>query len=123
MPLAGAADKVSFDRKISMAQFYAYRIMQRRHAAGSSIELPHAVGRLFQQYIVDSYAKVESMRLDWIQNNQNALRLESLQGLLDHISTGNNLDLPPSSTSSLSLASAFSCFFSSSATSSSPVTS
>ena len=88
-----AGDKVSFDRKISMAQFYAYRIMQRRSATGSTTELPHAVGRLFQQYIVDAYAKIESMRLDWIQNNQGALRLESLQGLLDHISVGNNLDI------------------------------
>ena len=84
---------VSFGRKISMAQFYAFRIMQRYRADSASVEMPHGVGRLFQQYIVDAYAKVESMRLEWIQKNQGALRLESLQGLLDHVAAGNNLDL------------------------------
>ena len=58
---------VSFGREISMAQFYAFRIMQRYRADSASVEMHHGVGRLFQQYIVDAYAKVESMRLEWIQ--------------------------------------------------------
>ena len=44
--------------------------MQRCPVDSDITELPHAAGRLFQQYIVDAYAKVESMRLDWLMRNQ-----------------------------------------------------
>eukprot|EP00973_Karenia_brevis_P017587 2412896-Karenia_brevis.AAC.1 len=71
--------------KLSMADFYAYRVMQRHKPADSVMELPLSGGRLFQQYIVDAYSKVESMRLDWIRANQKQLRVESLQGLMDHL--------------------------------------
>ena len=93
VPIPSTTGEVLFGRKISMAQFYAYRVMQRTGADSGVVELPHCAGRLFQQYIVDAYAKVESMRLDWIQRNQSALRLESLQGLMDHIAGANNLDI------------------------------
>ena len=47
--------------------------------------------RLFQQWIVDSYVKVEGDRIEYIRNNQKQLRVESYQGLLDHLNhTANN---------------------------------
>ncbi|GBO02234.1 hypothetical protein AVEN_259731-1 [Araneus ventricosus] len=42
-------------------------------------------GKLMQQYVVDSYVKVEGNRLNFIRHNQRALRVESYFGLADHI--------------------------------------
>ena len=39
--------------------------------------------RLFQQ--VDSYVKIERDRITFLRNNQKQLRVESYQGLLDHL--------------------------------------
>ena len=64
--------------------------MQRQPADTLECELPHAAGRLFQQYIVDAYAKVESQRLNWVVQNQGKLRVESMQGLLDHLNGAND---------------------------------
>ena len=47
--------------------------------------MPHAGGRLFQQYVVDAYCKIEAQRLDWVEKNQDKLRTETLQGLLDYV--------------------------------------
>lgn len=41
--------------------------------------------RLFQQWIVDSYVKVEKDRIQYCKNNQTRLRAESYQGLIDHL--------------------------------------
>ena len=71
--------------KISMADFYAHRIMQRFRPSENIVELPHSGGRLFQQYVVDAYAKVESMRLSWAVANQDRLRCESLRGIIDYL--------------------------------------
>ena len=65
--------------------------MQRCSATTRYAELPHAGGRLFQQYIVDAYAKVETERLNWVYRNQEKLRVESLQGLLDHMGGPNDV--------------------------------
>ncbi|XP_078444240.1 uncharacterized protein LOC144713523 [Wolffia australiana] len=46
--------------QLTMKQFYAYHFMVR----DTSIVL-HLSGRLFQEYVVDSYAKVEESRLHW----------------------------------------------------------
>ncbi|RCV30685.1 hypothetical protein SETIT_6G115000v2 [Setaria italica] len=39
--------------------------------------------RLFQQFAVDTYVKIESSRLDYIRNNQDILRADLYQGLVD----------------------------------------
>ena len=51
---------------------------------GASI-LPHAAGRLFQQYCVDAYCKAEGQRLHWFRNNQALLRTEEYQVLRDWV--------------------------------------
>jgi hypothetical protein len=43
----------------------------------------HLSGRLFQQWIVDQYAKVEQERLQYIRHNQRKIRAELYQGLMD----------------------------------------
>ncbi|KAJ8885702.1 hypothetical protein PR048_011900 [Dryococelus australis] len=61
-------------------KFYTYQIMQ---CHGFSIL--HYSGKLFQQYVVDSYCKAEAIRLWYIRDNQAKLRVEEYQGLLDHL--------------------------------------
>ncbi|CAH9052040.1 unnamed protein product [Cuscuta europaea] len=45
-------------------------------------------GRLFQQFIVDMYIKIETQRLDYFRTQQRDVRTECLQGLMDSISVG-----------------------------------
>ena len=75
----GAKGTLTGERKIQMTEFYAHRLMQRHLARSGTVEMPHAGGRLFQQYLVDAYTKVEAMRLDWVTRNQQRLRTETLQ--------------------------------------------
>ena len=75
----------STSRHISMREFYAHRLCQRYSCDSGIVELPHAAGRLFQQYVVDAYVKLESQRLDWVLANQEKLRVDSLSGLLDFL--------------------------------------
>jgi len=49
----------------------------------------HHAQKLFHQYIVDAYAKIEEYRLDWIRNQQAALRLDRYQGLMDFVERSN----------------------------------
>jgi len=71
--------------RITIAEFYAHRLMVRVPPNSAVVELPHAAGRLFQQWIVDAYAKLESSRLEWVLRNQAKLRMDTLQGLTDHV--------------------------------------
>jgi hypothetical protein len=44
--------------------------------------------RLFQQFAVDTYIKIESSRLDYMRNNQDTLRADLYQGLVDSMHSG-----------------------------------
>jgi len=44
--------------------------------------------RLFQQFAIDTYVKIESSRLDYIRNNQDSLRADLYQGLVDSLNAG-----------------------------------
>jgi hypothetical protein len=43
--------------------------------------------RLFQQFAVDTYVKIESSRLDFIRNNQDTVRADLYKGLIDSYHT------------------------------------
>ncbi|XP_074300228.1 uncharacterized protein LOC141631460 [Silene latifolia] len=45
-------------------------------------------GRCFQQYVVDMYVKIENTRLDYFRNNQETIRVELYQGIIDTMGTG-----------------------------------
>ena len=45
----------------------------------------HRSKLLFQQYLVDAFTKIEGNELKFIRRNQAQLRVESYQGLMDHI--------------------------------------
>ncbi|KAL8580062.1 hypothetical protein ACOMHN_065111 [Nucella lapillus] len=64
--------------------FYAYRMMSRD---GSFNSLPR-FKKLFSQYLVDIYAKVEQERLSYLFTHQGQLRAASYVALRDHVQGG-----------------------------------
>lgn len=67
----------------SAMNFYAYHLMQRQN-----FNLLLKCGRLFHQYIVDQYAKIEQERLNYCLYHQSELRAELYQGLSDSVHAG-----------------------------------
>ena len=74
-------DRATANRnRLTQLEYYIYSMAIRREFSAL-----HLSGRLFQQFVVDSYVKVEGQRLDFIRRNQQQLRADSYQGLLDHL--------------------------------------
>ncbi|XP_027076324.1 uncharacterized protein [Coffea arabica] len=69
---------------VSAREYYCY-LLQMREADRSM--LLHT-GRLLQQFVVDIYVKIETSRLDFHRKNQNDIRTEILQGVMDSIAAG-----------------------------------
>lgn len=63
--------------------YYAYRLMMRQNADNYLLRFR----RLFQQYCVDMYVKIETERLTFIRLNQVKLRSEEYIHLRVAIST------------------------------------
>ena len=74
----------------------------------SSLSYLHVFGRLFHQYLVDMYAKIEQQRLNYIKFNQRQIRSDLYRGLADALSSsdtdagelGRSIILPSSYTGS-----------------------
>ena len=62
---------------VSAMQYYAYQLCDR---PGSYL---HRFGRLFHQYIVDQYAKIELARLNFMRYNQDSIRADLYQNVKD----------------------------------------
>ncbi|XP_024190810.1 uncharacterized protein LOC112194807 isoform X4 [Rosa chinensis] len=73
-------------RPMSCCDYYAYMLQMRQ---GHENPL-HRGGRLFQQYVVDNYVKIESQKLRWLRSNQEKFRREFRQGLQDSLHAGEN---------------------------------
>lgn len=69
---------------VSCREYYCYKIQIR--PSHKSLLL-HS-GRLFQQYVVDMYVKIETTRLDFFCLNQEQIRAEVYQGIVDGIQMG-----------------------------------
>ena len=88
-------------KNLSIVDFYAFRIMIR-----DGFNLILKGGRLFQQYLVDIGSKIVNARVKWILDNQNIIKAEKYQGLLDASNSGDlnnvgkNIILPPTLTGS-----------------------
>jgi len=65
--------------KLSPLMFYAYQLFPRTN----EYSLLLRAERLFQQYVVDQFCKVESERLSFIRHNQSKLRAEDYTTLRD----------------------------------------
>jgi hypothetical protein len=69
---------------VTMREYYCYKFHVRPNIFNPVLY----DGRLFQQFAVDTYIKIESSRLDYIWNHQKEIRADLYQGLLDSIQTG-----------------------------------
>ena len=65
-------------KTVTALEFYNYRLRLRDR----DFSLLHSAGRLFQQYVVDMYAKIEQMNLNYVSYNQKKLRADCYQGNL-----------------------------------------
>ncbi|XP_042980082.1 uncharacterized protein LOC122310265 [Carya illinoinensis] len=72
------------DPFVSCREYYCYKL-QIREDVNSILLLS---GRLFQQFVVDTYIKIETSRLDYFRRNQQHIRSELYQGIVDSISVG-----------------------------------
>ena len=66
--------------RLTLNEFYAYRVAVR-----DNFSTIHLSRLLFQQYLVDAFTKIEGNELSYIRTHQSQLRVESYQGLMDHI--------------------------------------
>ena len=70
-------------KTVSMREYYCYKLQIRQN--GNVILLG---GRLFQQFVVDIYIKIETSRLDFCRRNQSTIRAELYQGVVDCVTAG-----------------------------------
>jgi hypothetical protein len=71
---------------VSAREYYCYLFQIR-----NPLSQIHLAGRLFQQYAVDNYVKIETERLDWLKENQHVIRADSYKGFMDMYETGERL--------------------------------
>ena len=69
---------------ISCLEYYCYRFQIRPQDASVLL----ISGRLFQQYVVDMYVKLETSRLDFFHLNQSTIRADLYSGVLDSVAVG-----------------------------------
>lgn len=50
-----------------------------------SFSIIHCAKKLFHQYIVDAYTKIEANRIKYIRDHQKELRADLYKGLLDYV--------------------------------------
>ncbi|GFQ78149.1 hypothetical protein TNCT_436381 [Trichonephila clavata] len=74
--------------KANSNDYYAYRMMQRVIEFNTLLRCP----RLFQQYIVNMYTKVENERLRFTRLNQLKLRAENYSVLLEEVRNDYNVN-------------------------------
>ncbi|XP_075107418.1 uncharacterized protein LOC107819940 isoform X1 [Nicotiana tabacum] len=69
---------------VSCREYYCYKFQIREDEKN---EVLHC-GRLFQQFIVDVFIKLETQRLDFYFFNQDLFRMDVLQGLINFLKLG-----------------------------------
>lgn len=75
-------------KKVSAMNFYAYRLMIRQNEENHLLRCR----KLFHQYVVDMYAKIESERLNFICHNQAKLKSEEYIHLQDAVRNDLNVN-------------------------------
>ena len=67
--------------KVTASQYLRHHMMMRANYSNYL----HRNNKLFQQFIVDYYCKIESQRVRFHANNQNRLRADLCRGVQDSI--------------------------------------
>ena len=76
------------NKKCTTLQYYKYHLIPW---GDTTFDVVHRMGRLFQQYIVDMYTKIECDRLQYTRHNQARLHAELYQGLPDATITADGI--------------------------------
>ena len=71
----------------SQRDYYSYHL----HYRPGDSKILHRAGRLFQEFIIDTYAQIEHNRLNYFRSNQTKLRADLYQGVMDAIADGRDL--------------------------------
>ena len=71
-------------KSVSCREYYCYKLQIRPKI---KTILLHSK-RLLQQYVVDTYIKLETSRLDYFKNKQEEIRAHLYQGIVDSVATG-----------------------------------
>jgi hypothetical protein len=73
-------------KTISSREYYCYKLQMRPN----EFNIMFYGGKLFQQWLMDMYVKVESMRLDWysLPTHQKIIRVELYRGIIDTLKAG-----------------------------------
>ena len=74
-------------KNLTLDQYYSFKISIRERFSPI-----FASGKLFMQYLVDAYVKVEANNLNYIKQNQKQLRVEMYQGLFDHVNSDDTVE-------------------------------
>jgi len=61
--------------------------VQHRISIRDTPSIIHLSEKLYLQWLVDAYVRIEGTRLQWIRQNQRTLRVESYKGLSDYLLT------------------------------------
>ena len=77
--------------RLTMNQFYAYKLSIRTLEDENFSRIFFAK-KLFHQYIVDVYTKIEADNLNFIRHNQKELRSEHYRGLYDWVQSRSDGD-------------------------------
>ena len=72
-------------KRVAVREFYAYHLHERREGQSNML---FKAARLFQEYCCMAFAKIENQRLHFLRMNQDKLRADSYQGILDHVNSG-----------------------------------
>ena len=71
-------------KRVSREAYNRHRMAKRENVHGNAILLGR---RLFKQWVVDHYVKVEKDRIEFIKANQAKIRAETYTGLVDYLNT------------------------------------
>ncbi|XP_054745485.1 uncharacterized protein LOC129249840 [Anastrepha obliqua] len=92
IPMIDPRTGLHIQKKVSAMNFYSYRLMVRPQEQNYILRCR----KLYHQYIVDMYAKIETERLNFIRFNQAKLRSEQYIHLQDAIANDDNIILKTS---------------------------
>uniref|UniRef100_A0ABD2WZ56 ATP-dependent DNA helicase n=1 Tax=Trichogramma kaykai TaxID=54128 RepID=A0ABD2WZ56_9HYME len=80
--------QTNMEKRVSRGAYIKYKIAIRNNVFN-----PYIHGRrLFQQFLVDSYVKIEKDRIEYCKSHQLELRIASYKGLMDHLNKRSNND-------------------------------
>nr|CDJ85606.1 uncharacterized protein LOC100902978 [Haemonchus contortus] len=76
--------------KITQKEYYSNMIAVR-----AGFNPLHFCGKLYQQFLVDSYVKIEQNRLNYDRTHQRELRVDTYRGLADYVAGDTDIAGPP----------------------------